>query len=400
MEKPRLRRIEIEPLAIKGRQFFRFSDPGGLADELLLSPAAAQIAVEFFDGEHTIEDVQAAIMKATGSLVPSAPLKDFAAKLDEAGFLDSESYAARIEKRRRDYAEAPARPALLAGSGYPAEKEGLAAFLDAIFAGAREQGACAVPGTRALLAPHIDFARGHAAYGFAYEALRDGARPEVVVILGTGHHVTEQPLVITDRDFDSPLGPVATDRGLVERLCAACGPELIADQHEHTTEHSIEFQAVCLKHVLGDGFRIVPVLCGAFPPALDGAPLPAEVPAIARFTEELGAIVAELGPRCLVVGGVDFSHVGPRFGAEEPVDTAECARVEAADRMLLEPVAAGDADAFYERLRSIENRHNVCGYAAVYTLLKAVPGLAGRVLRYEQAFDPMQTVSFAAVAFA
>jgi len=366
MEKPRLRRIEIEPLVFENRQFFRFSDPGGLADELLLSPAAAQIAVEFFNGAHTVEDIQAAIMKATGSLVPSALLKDLAAKLDEAGLLDSERHAARLAQARRDYADAPARPALLAGRGYPAQKEELTAFLGAIFAGAREEGARAVPGTRALLAPHIDFARGGTAYGFAYESLRGGPRPEVVVILGTGHHVSETPLIITDKDFDTPLGAVATDRGLVARLCAACGPELIAGQYEHTTEHSIEFQAVCLKHLFGDDFRIVPVLCGAFPPALDGAPLPSEVPAIARFIAELAVIVGELGPRCLVVGGVDFAHVGPRFGAEEPVDAAECALVEAADRMLLEPVEAGDADGFYEppqRVRICSGVHAAKGSA-------------------------------------
>jgi hypothetical protein len=400
MEKPCMRFVEFTPVVVEGKELLLLADPTGIGREVLLSPAAAQIVLEFFNGQFSIEDVQAIILKAAGSLVPSDKLRELAAALDEAGLLMTEKYAALLEARRKSYSEAPARPALLAGEGYPDGKEDAVAFLDEVLSAAREEGARQSPGARAILAPHIDFARGALAYGFAYEALRGSAAPEVVVVLGTGHHVAQHAFVVTEKDFETPLGTVVTDRALVRRLCEACGPELIADQHEHASEHSIEFQALWLAHLFGDGVKIVPVLCGAFPPPLAEAPLPLAVPEIARFVGALRAIIEELGPRCLVVGGVDFSHVGPGFQGEEPVDATLCARVEAADRMLMEPIVAGDAGEFYARLRGIENRHSVCGFAAVYTLLAAMPGLKGRLLRYEQAFDPHKTVTFAAVAFA
>ncbi len=395
-----MRPVEFTPVVVEGKDMLLLADPAGIGREVLLSPAAAQIAVEFFNGQFTVEDVQTIILKASGSLVPSDKLRELASALDEAGLLASERFAVLLEARRNEYAAAPARPATLAGEAYPDRKEDAVAFLEEILAAAREEGACQAPGTRAILAPHIDFSRGALAYGFAYEALRGGATPEVVIVLGTGHHVANHAYVLTEKDFETPLGTVATDRALVRRLCEACGPDLIVDQHEHASEHSVEFQALWIKHLYGDGVKIVPILCGALPLPFAEVPLPSAVPEVVRFIGALRESIAELGARCLVVGGVDFSHVGPGFQDEEPVDTTLCARVEAADRMLLESIEAGDAGEFYARLRRIENRYSVCGFAAVYTLLAAMPGVKGRLLRYEQAFDPDKTVTFAAVALA
>jgi len=401
MEKPRLRPVEIIPVVHENRRMFHLYDPSGVGEGLLLSPGAVQIAVSYFNGENTVRDIQAAFLRRTGSLLSSEDLNRLIAALDEAGLLDSDNFRKRLQARREAYLAEPLRPATHAGGAYPADPTELKERLREILRKAEEKGARPVENLRALVAPHIDFVRGSMGYGYAYSALQGRRPPERVIVLGTGHHVTSRPIVLTEKDFATPLGVVKTDRGLVKRLTEACGPEILEDQFEHATEHSVEFQAVLLRYLFGGKFSLVPVLCGAFPTPEPGGKLPREVPLIERFIEELRAIVGEAAEETLVVAGVDFAHVGPRFGAEEPVDEALLTAVEVSDRALLASLCQGDADGFYRRLGTHGNKYGVCGYAAMYTLLAALPGLQGVVLHYEQAVAPdrSQAVTFSAVAF-
>ena len=44
--------------------------------------------------------------------------------------------------------------------------------------------------------------------------------------------------------------------------------------------------------------------------------LPGEVPTIRAFVDELRSLLSERAGDSLVVAGVDFCHVGPRFGGD------------------------------------------------------------------------------------
>jgi AmmeMemoRadiSam system protein B len=321
--------------------------------------------------------------------------------LDKAGHLESEVYRARLEERRREYAEAPQRPARHAGGAYPETAEQARNYLKEILVSAQKEGARQIEGVRALVAPHIDFARGALGYGFAYGALNPDRPPACVVVLGTGHAIRERTFVLTEKDFATPLGTVRTNRSLLQRLVDRCGAELVVDQHEHLQEHSVEFQAIFLRHLFGDSIEFLPVLCGAFPLAEPGGDPPEEVDEISRFLDELRNVLSERAGDYLVVAGVDFAHVGPRFGAPQPVDRALLEEVARSDHDLLDAACRGDANEFYRLLARDGNRHNVCGHAAIYTLLSVLPDLAGEVLHYDQAVRPdgSETVTFAAAAF-
>jgi hypothetical protein len=78
----------------------------------------------------------------------------------------------------------------------------------------------------------------------------------------------------------------------------------------------------------------------------------------------------------------------------------EMAGVAERERRRIDFVEAGDARGFWE---SVQQRHDDlrwCGASALYTLLKTMPGVKGRLLRYDQwNIDEQSVVSFGAVAF-
>lgn len=99
---------------------------------------------------------------------------------------------------------------------------------------------------------------------------------------------------------------------------------------------------------------------------------------------------------CLIV---DLAHVGPRFGDPEP-NTEEALRdVEGADRSMLESVMEGDPIGFYGAVSFDGDSRRICGLSAIYTFLRALPGVRGRLLRYSQWPDSAGAVSFCAAVF-
>jgi AmmeMemoRadiSam system protein B len=120
---------------------------------------------------------------------------------------------------------------------------------------------------------------------------------------------------------------------------------------------------------------------------------------VPRFLDALGETLAAAGRRAVVIAGADLAHVGPRFGDPEPVSPVELARVENEDRSMLETVAAGDAEAFFEAAARDGDRRRVCGLSPIYALLRALGGAKGLVRRYERWPDPQGVVTFASVVF-
>jgi hypothetical protein len=74
--------------------------------------------------------------------------------------------------------------------------------------------------------------------------------------------------------------------------------------------------------------------------------------------------------------------------------------VAARDQARLQRVCAGDPGGFLDLVTPNGDDLNWCGYSALYTFLRAMPGARGRVLRYEQwNIDPQSVVSFAGMDF-
>jgi hypothetical protein len=251
-----------------------------------------------------------------------------------------------------------------------------------------------------LIAPHIDFHRGGPAYAHAYRALAESAPADVYVVLGVAHSSPPSPFILTDKDFETPFGLVRCDREFVERLRRRAPGDPFRHQLTHRTEHSVEFQAVYLRFLLGHKFKIVPILCSSFEP-LCGDGDPKECGEIEEFIAALEEAIAGTAGRVCVIAGADLAHVGKRFNDPFDITPQILEWVEREDRRGLDRAGARDAEGWYRSVMEDGNKRKVCGLSSIYTSLRLIPEAESRLLTYGNAPDPSGgIVSFASMVFA
>jgi hypothetical protein len=406
---PPLRRdIEVFPVEQDGRSLAGLRDPAGYTPSVIVLPGPLLGLVALFDGERSIVDVQAEIMRRHGELVRREQIEEVVAGLDEHGFLDSERFAARRRAVDRAFLEARARPAAHAGGAYAADPGDLRQAMDGFF------GAPAGPGRieqerpraerrlRGLIAPHIDFHRGGPAYAWAYRELAAGSEGDCFVILGTCHAGMRDPFAVTRKNFETPLGPAIVDVDLVDALTARAGQDCFASELAHRGEHSIEFQAVFLQYLFGGRrpFTIVPILASFAHEALARGHRPEDDPRVPRFLDALAETMSASRRRVVVIAGADLAHVGPRFGDPAPIAAAELRLVGEEDRAMLTAVEAVDPQGFFDSIAADRDRRRICGFSPIYALLRTLESRErGQVVHYGQWPDPQAVVTYASVVF-
>jgi AmmeMemoRadiSam system protein B len=392
--------LEIIPTSYEGRQALLVRDFLGMIQEPVLLQGELIDLLGLLDGRRTLRDLQLEFVRRRGGLiVDSARLERLIRQLDAAGLLDSPAHAARKKRLLAEYLKLEVREPSHAGVSYPAEPGRLRSYLGAILQETGEAGPpCATTGLRALVAPHIDLETGRRIYAAAYRTL-EGRKSRRVILLGTGHSLEDGVFGLTDKDFVTPLGRVATDRAIVGRLRRAGDGCLSTSDFAHRREHSLEFELIFLQHLLGSGFSLVPVLCGSLTQDLERVSRPAELPAVAAVLAELRSVWEEDQAGTIFVAGVDLSHIGPKFGHRERAE-ALLLEARAHDRALLQAFAAGDVRSFWAESRRVRDRYNVCGLSALAFLLEIFEGTKGSVLGYDFWLEEatQSGVSFAAAA--
>jgi MEMO1 family protein len=412
MDKPRIRPIEAFPIEQQNQTLICLRDPTGLAPEPIVLGMGAYFLVTLFDGTNSVIDLQAAFTRRFGDIIASDKIRELITALDRAYYLDSPAFADRLSRVRREFQQSPARSAALAGLCYETDPERLRAEIESFFERPDGPGrgalAAATPAGRVtgLIAPHIDPRRGATAYAWAYGELRRHERPDLIVILGTAHYGGGPELFsATRKDYQTPLGAVRTDSDFVERLAATYaesrGGELFADELLHRSEHSIEFQAIFLAWALGvEGYQIVPILVSSFHEMVLAATSPAEDPRVARFLDALRKQLASERRRVLILAGVDFAHVGRKFGDPFGIDDGVAERVRREDLALIDTIKLGDPGAFFDDIARDRDARKICGLAPMYTQLALLQGRRARMLHYDIALEPQtdSLVSFASLA--
>ena len=414
MDKPIIRPVEAFPMEQQDQTLICLRDPSGLAPEPIMLGMGAYFLVTLFDGTNSILDLQAAFSHRFGEVIPSEKIRELVAALDGAHFLDSPAFATRLRGVREEFHQSPSRAAALAGLCYETEPSQVRAEIASFFErpGAPGRDALAAPPATSarslagLIAPHIDPRRGAAAYAWAYNELRRHQRPELIVILGTSPYGTGPELFsATRKDYLTPLGAVPTDQGFIERLATryagSRGGDLFADELLHRNEHSIEFQALFLAWALGvDGYQVVPILVSSFHQMVRESGTPARNVRVARFLDALRAELAAERRRVLILAGVDFAHVGRKFGDAFAVDDGVTERVRREDLALIETIKAGDPSGFFTDIAREGDQRKICGLAPMYTQLELLSGHRARLLHYDIALEPQteSLVSFASLA--
>lgn len=379
-------------------------DTQGVTSSPAVLPMEMVPIVARFTGRSTCEEIARTVSRELGENVPVEVVVRLATELEDALFADGPPFRrARAEIEQR-FADADVREASHAGGAYHGEPEKLRAYIEEDCLGTFADGAERRQ-LVGLVAPHIDPWRGARCYGAAYGALAASLPADVdtFVLVGTSHAPMRAPFALCRKDFATPLGPVIADRESIDALATAAGFDPYVDQLNHKREHSLEFQAVFLQHLLAKAGRsdakIVPILCGLGENQRTGTS-PASSEDVRKFLDGVRRIVVE--KRAIVIAGADLAHVGPRFGDPRPFDVAERGQLDHTDRESLARAEALDAEAFWEHVAGDLDARRVCGLAPVYSLLATLDrGARGVTHHYEQTVDPEEgsIVSHAAVGF-
>ncbi len=401
LERPRLRpHLEAIPDRYDPRYVL-------IWDRLGLSTGPRRVSVQeyrwmrLFDGERSLRDVQIeAIRQSGGFRVSLDRFAELVEKMDSALYLDGPRFRERLAKPIRE-------PACL--GCYEPEPEALRQQIRRCFTGAGGPGLPAASSSlkktnslRAVLVPHIDFARGGAAYAWGYKEVFEQIEASLFVIIGTSHFSHER-FTLTRKHFKTPLGIVPTDQQYIDRLVAYYGDGLFDDELAHLPEHSIELEVVFLQYLYEGkkAIRIVPLVVGSFEDCVVDKRAPSATPNIRRMIEAISRVDRETHePICYIISG-DLAHLGPRFGDPELVSAAQLSHSRAQDKAILRRVERCDTAGYFEIVAQEADRRRICGFPPTYTLLGAVQPRFGRILNYDLYTHPygQESVSYASTAF-
>ena len=398
---PAVRRdLEFLPVQHEGRQLIVIRDHLGLVKEGRAVELPLYQFMTLLDGTTSVRDIQMTLMRQRGGmLVGTDEVVGILTHLDESFLLDSDGYRRARDQIVNRFTAEKVRPCSHCGNAYPDNPKELGNMLDDIL---NNQPPIPAPDGKvtALVAPHIDLKVGKKVYASAGQMLRY-TTPSRVVILGVGHQMGGHLFSLTEKDFETPFGIIENEKSLVGPLRDAGGDMVAANDFAHRSEHSIEFQVIFLQHVLkGSDFTILPILCGFTPTHLTEYSRKAYLEKTGPFLEEMKKILTEAGHETLLLAGVDFSHIGPKFGHDSPADALK-GRSEAHDKNLLQHLSAMNPDHFWEESASVEDQYNVCGFSALACLLEILPPGKGRILDYQIWHEAAtrSAVSFAAMVF-
>jgi AmmeMemoRadiSam system protein B len=392
LQQPRLRPVEAFPVRMNEQEFVCVRDPETLAEQPIFLNQTLLFLISRMDGKHTLRDIQADYFRAAGEILPIEILENLVMQLDEQHYLDSPAVQSYYEELLIQYREAPLRPARHAGSAYEGNHDALVSQIRGFFAPPEGPGNNSIADIsnplRGLISPHIDFTRGGPTYAQAYQALANSPKADTYIIFGTCHLPMPHRFSVSDKDYETPLGTVKTDRGFVSRLLSRMGSRYL-DEFSHRAEHSIEFQVVFLRYILRNrpDFTIVPILVSSFHDIFSEGRAAGKDPEIRRVVSALQETMSEVQGRICVIAGADLAHVGKRFGDSSGPTEYSLQRVERDDRIFLNLVKEGDAEGMFRSIAEDNDSRRVCGYPAIYMTLRCINQPRGKLLQYRQWSD-------------
>jgi len=375
LQRPALRRIHPVPLQKDNQLFLGLQDPLMLQGQMMVVPPPAFQVMQLFNGERTLDEIVATI-KATDP----KPLHELVAKLDEFGLIWGPTCEALEEKKRAELAAAGAFPigaTRMLGEDAAQIRAQLEKWIDEA-----EDAEIDEP-IAGLVTCHLDYARGHPLYAASYRTVSKRPKPDRVVILGSNHFGLGDGVVVSDLAFDTPLGRVPVDAGIVERLRAASGEKLFKDVLDLLPEHSIQLQLPWIQHLFGD----VPVLAALIPDpnaglfADDGARM-----GLDEFIATLGAALAAAGGTTLFVASADLSHAGPAFGEPAAVTDQRRREVESHDRAMMKSFIA-DPASLVSQMRELRNPTRWTSVGALVATARLAGASSIELVDYRQAVD-------------
>ncbi len=398
---PKLRSdLSIKIINDDSRKFIILSDPKEYTAEKISLPLEISVFLQFLDGSQTIENI---INSLKGLELSDKDIKaylDLIYYMEILGFLESPTYYALKEDWDKYYAS-PIRSAVCAGYSYPDTPE----MLKKMF-GAMESLAAGYKTERpadAIIAPHLDFRTGldtMKAYALAYNNIKE-SDADTFIIFGTAHYRSTFNFMLSEKNFDTPLGIVETNIELINEMKSINQSIVYIDEQAHRFEHSIEFQVVLLKYFFENkNFKILPVLVGSYYDYIQKKQLPSEDNNFNTFIKTLKQAIENLKIKPLYIASGDLAHIGRKFNDNFDAEEKFMELTEA-DGIIIEKLKNCELNDFFNYIIQQNDKWKVCGTAPFYALLSAVKPKRGYSLQYG-IYDEKETksaVSFASLAF-
>lgn len=302
--------------------------------------------------------------------------------------LDNEQLRRALERLRTSSRVLPYRTPTFAGRAYPADPNELCHYLDQFISIARDHDEFTnlpeIPALSGLLSPHIDYTRGGPVYGSVWHhAATAVENADLVVMIGTDHYGND-PFTLTRQSYATPYGILPTAGDIVDKLASAIDNVSGAGasfngEFRHQNEHSLELVAVWLHHMLQkrerastESCELVPILCGGLHRHIMRGSDPADDPVLKCVLDVLHDVSTQRN--VLVVASGDLAHVGPAFSGA-PLNAQQRTLLRNADDALIQSMTQGDSDAFFELIRSVGDRNNVCGVTPIYLTMRLLAAL-------------------------
>ena len=286
-----------------------------------------------------------------------------------------------------DHSKTRREPAV-AGQFYPAAPEQLQALLGDCIPDApdkKPEGS-----VRALIVPHAGYQYSGRTAGEGYALLRERPEIERALVLAPSHRIPFSGVSVGGyKSFGTPLGDIPVDSAACAELRDA-NPLFSARSDAHQFEHSLEVHLPFLQTVLGDGFRLIPAVCGQM------------------SEEEEGSVAHTLAqflwrPDTVWIVSSDFTHYGPSFGYT-PFRDSVPKRLSELDHGAVEQIGHLDPAEFRRYIQ--DTGATICGSTPIAILLQALQEvdeeLSCTLLKYttsgELTGDYSHSVSYASLA--
>ena len=404
---PKLRNLEFFPVREGETQSVGLRDPEGISRDILFLPPNVFYLLQFLDGRHTKNQIAGEYLKRFGEILLPNWMDKFVADLEAKLFLEGERYEAAKQSLTDAYRAEPVRPPAQAGKSYDLEPAKLKDTLDRFFHSKEGPGdgrsEHAGKPIKAIVAPHVEPATAGPIYAWAYKELREAESPDVFVILGSARGIIETLFACTDKDFDTPLGTVRTDRTFLQLFRRHGGELFFEEEVAHRMDHAIEFQTLFLQYLFGGKkpFTIVPILCSFSHLHFNHPDLLRQGERLQQFLSIFQKTLANFGKQVCFIASGDLAHIGMRYGDPQPPTDFQFNKTMQADLAMLKLVEQGDAAGFLRFIQREGDARRVGLFAPLYAMLQLLTPATGTVLRYDRAMVDQynSTVTYCAMAF-
>lgn len=251
------------------------------------------------------------------------------------------------------------RPSPIAGTWYEGNPRLLSSKMDQYLANASQPELSGE--VVAIIAPHAGHQYSGQVAAYAFAAFR-GLNPDLVVLLGPFHGLSQFPLLTTKHEaYSTPLGNIEVDKSALAELQANLVIPITPIAND--PEHSLEIELPFLQRVFKHEFKLLPVMIRSQEP---------------ETAQQLGEALGHLlkNKNAVLVASTDLSH----FYDQKTANLL--------DAEMLKRFESFQPDSIFEAERT--SKGFACGRAAVASVLWASSVLganAVKVVKYATSGD-------------